>query len=100
MRASEASAERSANSSIQVGARRHLPPVQAPARPLPCQLHRTLGAECPAIGLREHLRCSSCRDRMANPHNPARSRSSHEGARDAVGIEEAAVHIMNAEEHS
>jgi len=66
----------------------------------PANFIERLGAKCPAIGLREHRHCNSCRGRLANPHDPARSRSSHEGARDEVGIEEAAVHIMNTEEHS
>ena len=30
------------------------------------------GEECPAIMLREHLRCSSCGGRMANLHESAR----------------------------
>jgi hypothetical protein len=30
------------------------------------------GADCPAIEMREHLRCSSCRGRMANLHKSAR----------------------------
>jgi len=30
------------------------------------------GADCPAVALREHLRCSSCHGRMANLHESAR----------------------------
>jgi hypothetical protein len=30
------------------------------------------GQDCPAIDLREHLRCSSCRGRMANLHEPVK----------------------------
>jgi len=30
------------------------------------------GEDCPAIALRERLRCSSCRGRMANLHESAR----------------------------
>ena len=38
----------------------------------PANLIERFGAGCPAIELREHLRCSSCRGRMANLHESAR----------------------------
>ena len=38
----------------------------------PANLIERFGADCPAIELREHLRCSSCRGRMANLHESAR----------------------------
>jgi hypothetical protein len=46
-----------------------------------CKHHRVLypanyierfGPDCPAVELREHLRCSNCRGRMANLHESAR----------------------------
>jgi hypothetical protein len=30
------------------------------------------GADCPALELREHLRCTNCRGRMANLHESSR----------------------------
>jgi len=38
----------------------------------PANFVERFGADCPAIMLREHLRCSSCRGRMANLHESAR----------------------------
>ncbi len=38
----------------------------------PASLIARFGEECPAIELRTHLRCSSCRGRMANLHESSR----------------------------
>jgi hypothetical protein len=38
----------------------------------PANLIPRFGETCPAIELRERLRCSSCRGRMANLHESAR----------------------------
>ena len=38
----------------------------------PANLIPRFGETCPAINLREHPRCSSCRGRMANLHESAR----------------------------
>jgi hypothetical protein len=38
----------------------------------PANLIPRFGETCPAIDLRERLRCSSCRGRMANLHESAR----------------------------
>jgi hypothetical protein len=40
--------------------------------PYPANFIERFGPDCPAIELREHLRCSSCRARMANLHESAR----------------------------
>jgi hypothetical protein len=38
----------------------------------PANFIERFGDDCPAIALREHLRCSSCRGGMANLHESAR----------------------------
>jgi hypothetical protein len=38
----------------------------------PANYVERFGEDCPAITLREHLCCSSCRGRMANLHESAR----------------------------
>ena len=38
----------------------------------PANFIERFSADCPAIELREHLRCSSCHGRMANLHESAR----------------------------
>jgi hypothetical protein len=39
----------------------------------PANLIERFGEDCPAMPLREHLRCSGCRARLANLHKSARS---------------------------
>jgi hypothetical protein len=51
---------------------RHLPPLQASATLYSGNYIERFGADCPAIVMREHLGCSSCRGRMANLHESAR----------------------------
>jgi hypothetical protein len=38
----------------------------------PANFIERFGEDCPVIALREHLRCSSCRGRMAGLHESAR----------------------------
>jgi hypothetical protein len=38
----------------------------------PANYVQRFGADCPAILLREHLRCSDCHGKMANLHESAR----------------------------
>jgi len=38
----------------------------------PADYAKRFGEDCPAIALREHLRCSSCGGRMANLYESAR----------------------------
>jgi hypothetical protein len=38
----------------------------------PANFVERFGAGCPAISIREHLRCGDCRGKMANLHESAR----------------------------